>query len=279
MGTLSFNPPLNLVEEGKWLLGVTSFEATNSAVNITNENKSFLFSILGHWNSEDGEDFINKLYNLLELKSENDIELHVKEIEKRGTRIEIDFSGYNLAGFDHFKSETLSELNRVKNRDLEDMVYRLHLTYDEIADILDVKYITGSTKECTLAQGIYEVTDFNMMFKSVLLKDVKVKLKFNDFRLNSNLTTIKTMRFTKKSFFYTMLGFTKSHSGVLGDISGFVQLIPGSYKSDKPINISGRYKSHLKRDCLNGSIINGNREPILFSFALSSPARHKKQGT
>ena len=28
METLSFNPPINLVEEGKWLLGVTSFEAT-----------------------------------------------------------------------------------------------------------------------------------------------------------------------------------------------------------------------------------------------------------
>ena len=27
---LSFNPPKNLVEEGIWLLGVTSFKATNS---------------------------------------------------------------------------------------------------------------------------------------------------------------------------------------------------------------------------------------------------------
>ena len=27
------------------------------------------------------------------------------------------------------------------------MVYRLELTYDEIVDILDVKYIAGSTKE------------------------------------------------------------------------------------------------------------------------------------
>ena len=30
------------------------------------------------------------------------------------------------------------------------MVYRLHLTYDEIIDILDVKYIAGSTIAYTL---------------------------------------------------------------------------------------------------------------------------------
>ena len=34
----SFNPPINLIEEGKWLLGVTSLECTNSVFNITNEN-------------------------------------------------------------------------------------------------------------------------------------------------------------------------------------------------------------------------------------------------
>ena len=30
MKTLPFNPPINPAEEGKWLLAVTSFEATNS---------------------------------------------------------------------------------------------------------------------------------------------------------------------------------------------------------------------------------------------------------
>ena len=30
MQIFSFSPPTNLVEEGKWLIAVTSFEATNS---------------------------------------------------------------------------------------------------------------------------------------------------------------------------------------------------------------------------------------------------------
>ena len=52
-------------------------------------------------------------------------------------------------------------------------------------------------------------------------------------------------------------------------------MIAGSYKSDRPINITGIDKFHLKCDCIQGSIVNGFREPILFSFALSSPPGHK----
>ena len=55
METFSFNPPLNLSKEGKWLLAVTCFEATNSVFNITNVNNSFSITISGHWNSESAE--------------------------------------------------------------------------------------------------------------------------------------------------------------------------------------------------------------------------------
>ena len=45
METFSFNPPLNLVEEGKWLSAVTSFEATSYVFPITDENISFSYSM------------------------------------------------------------------------------------------------------------------------------------------------------------------------------------------------------------------------------------------
>ena len=117
---------------------MTSFECTNSVFNITDENNIFSISLPGRWISEDSEEIINKVNELLELKSENGIELHVKEVVKRGTRIEIEKSVYNLARFEHFKCEILSELKRLNYRGLEDMVYRLQLTYHEIEDILDV---------------------------------------------------------------------------------------------------------------------------------------------
>ena len=49
MQTFSFNPPIKLVEEGKWLLGVSSFECTKSVFNITKENNSFSIFIPGHY--------------------------------------------------------------------------------------------------------------------------------------------------------------------------------------------------------------------------------------
>ena len=82
MQNFSFNPPIDLIEQGKWLLAVSSFEATNSVSNINDKNKSFSISTPSHWNSEHCEDFINKLNKLFRLRSENDIELHVKEVEK-----------------------------------------------------------------------------------------------------------------------------------------------------------------------------------------------------
>ena len=53
------------------------------------------------------------------------------------------------------------------------MIYRLELTYEENVDILDVKYISGSTIEYTLPPGIYESSDLNSMLKSLLSKAVK----------------------------------------------------------------------------------------------------------
>ena len=151
----------------------------------------------------------------------------------------------------------------------------MRLSYDEIMDILDLKYFPTKRTGYSLNPGIYEVIDLNNTLKYILPNNVKVSIKIDDIKLKSNLKTNQTLIFTEKSFFYTNLGFTRSRSYPLDGIDGFYQLIAGSYKSDRPINITGIDKNHLKCDCLAGSIINGVREPILFSFALSSPPRYK----
>ena len=104
---------------------------------------------------------------------------------------------------------------------------------------------------------------------------MEVSITIDDIRLRSNLKINQTLIFTKKSFFYTLLGFTLSHLGPFNDIEGFVQLLPGKYKSEKPINITGVDKVHLNCDCVNGSIVNWIREPILNSFGFNSPPGHK----
>ena len=83
MQTFSFNLPIDLVEEGKWLLAVSSFECTNSVYNITNENNSFSIIIPGHYQNKSDEETIDKLKKLLELRSEKGIELHVGQVRKK----------------------------------------------------------------------------------------------------------------------------------------------------------------------------------------------------
>ena len=77
----SFSPSINLVQEGKWLLGVSSFECTNSVIIITNENSSFSIIIQGHWETDFTEKIIDEIKRLLELSS---LESHVNEVRKRG---------------------------------------------------------------------------------------------------------------------------------------------------------------------------------------------------
>ena len=253
-------------------MAVSSFECTNSVFNITDENNSFSIIIPGHYQNKTDEKTIDNLNKLLELKS---LELHVEEVKKRGNKVKIADKEYKLSDFDNQKYEILQELKKVKYNDLEDLVYRMRLSYDEIMDILDLKYVPTKRTGYSLNTGIYEVIDLNNTLKYILPNNVKVNITIDDIRLKSNLKINQTLIFTEKSFFYTILGFTQSRSYPLDDIDGFYQLPAGSYKSDKPINITGIDKVHLKCDCIQGSMVNGIREPILFSFALGAPPGYK----
>ena len=53
-------------------------------------------------------------------------------------------------------------------------------------------------------------------------------------------------------------------------------LIPGVYPSDKTFsNLNKLDKIHLKCDCIDGSIQDGVRQPILYSFVLDKPSGYK----
>ena len=138
MQTFSFNPPINLIEEGKWLMAVSLLECTKSVFNITNENKSFSIIIPGHYQNESDEKTTNDLNKSLELKS---LELHVEEVRKRGNKMKIGDNEYKLSDFDIQKIEIFEELKNVKYNDLKNLIYRMRLSYYEIMDILDLKNI------------------------------------------------------------------------------------------------------------------------------------------
>ena len=69
----------------------------------------------------------------------------------------------------------------------------------------------------------------------------------------------------KKSFFHTLLGHDPH----------FDYKVPGVYTSNKILNLNTTNKIHLKCDCVDGSIQDGLRQPILFTFVLDKPSGYK----
>ena len=90
----------------------------------------------------------------------------------------------------------------------------------------------------------------------------KIILKYNDWRENFGLGTLT---FDKKTFFHTLSGHDPY----------FDYKVPGDYTSDKISNLNTRNKIYLKCDCIDGSIQNGLRQTILYSFVLDKPSGYK----
>ena len=68
-----------------------------------------------------------------------------------------------------------------------------------------------------------------------------------------------TLKFDEKSFFHTLLGFTPYWDYKPTNSSGVCT-------SGKFLNLSTTNKIHLKCDVIDGSVLNGARQPILYSF-------------
>ena len=111
-------------------------------------------------------------------------------------------------------------MKNIEYNDPEDMAFKMEWTYHEIAQIVDTKNIVATTERYTLPPGYYETSYSNSMLRNLLPKEVKVNITIDDIRLKSNLNTNKTIRFTKRSFLYTILGFTPFFFGPLVDFDG-----------------------------------------------------------
>ena len=95
-----------------------------------------------------------------------------------------------------------------------------------------------------------------------------IVIDFDDITRKTKLDVksgIIAIRFDEKSIFSTILGFTP----------GWDYKHYNKYISQKIVNLSNTNKIHLKCECINGSIQNGLRQPILFSFVLNKPAGYK----
>ena len=118
--------------------------------------------------------------------------------------------------------------------------------------------------EIYLTPGVYELVGINNAIKQKINEsdyDFKFDLIPDTISMQSVLTTSNNIQFNSK--LNTVLGFTHT------------VYPPGTHTSEKPVMITTTDKVHLKCDCVDGSIVNGIREQILFSFNLSAPPGYK----
>ena len=142
---------------------------------------------------------------------------------------------------------------------------------DDIKLVLDEYYSSFITYE--LHPGIYTFKDISEALFNILQTEYPglsnvIDIEYDDIIMKTKLVVrsgIIAIRFDEKSFFNAVLGFT----------SGWDYKHYNKYISQKMVNLGSTNKIHLKCDCIDGSIRDGVRQSILFSFVLDKPAGYK----
>ena len=265
-----FTPPVQI--KGNWMIGLTDLEKYNSVINITEENNKF------------------KLYKFPDEKSGAITYGKVRdEIER-----DLDISGFTAADlqYDLIAPSIIEEdkeqvTKRMKNKQYMNIVAGyvssvfqefesfLRTEVDFIED--DIKWVlddyNSSFFTSELQPGIYTFKDISEALFNILQTEYPgpsnvIVIEFDDFTRKTKLVVedgIIPIRLEEKSFFSTSLGFT----------SGWEYKHYNKFTNQKIVNLSSTNKMHLKCDVVDGSIHDGFRQPVLFSFVSEKPSGYK----
>ena len=148
---------------------------------------------------------------------------------------------------------------------------QIDLVEDDIKLVLDEYNSNFITYE--LEPGIYSYRDvaeavFCIFHCEYPQSGSEILIRLDDVTRKIELVVrsgIIAIRFDEKSFFSTILGFTPGW-----DYKHYNQ-----YLSQKIVYLNSTNKIHLKCDAIDGSVVNGIRQPILYSFVLDKPSGYK----
>ena len=242
--SFSFDIPLELPEQ--WMMGVTSLEVYNTVYNITEKNNKIKFfeteKMLKEYKF--ATEFIPKIKNLYETSDIEEIRKLINDVKIKKVV---------------FPNNYYDDLNKIIDQIIQNI--------KDKTNILDLHGI-GSVSNCLgieIPPGAYELDDTSNTIQqelinscgSLLDSDLKINIKAETISMKSILTTSDPIYFNSE--LNKLLRFTKT------DYSS------GTHISENPVIITTTDKVHLKYDCVDGSIVNGIREQILFSFNLSAP--------
>ena len=268
--TFHFKPPIQI--NGDWMIGLTDLEVYNSILNITEENNKF--ELYKFPDEKSGGVTYEKVKN--EIEKDLDIEditaedlqdeiiapIIIEEYKKQVTKRMKDdgymniVAGYVSSVFQDFESYLRTEVDLVQ---------------DDVKLVLDEYNSSFVTYE--LDPGIYTFKDISEALFNILQSEYPgssnvIDIEFDDITMKTKLVVrdgIIAVRFDEKSFFSTILGFTP----------GWDYKHYNKYNSQKIVNLGSTNKIHLKCDCIDGSVVNGLRQPILYSFVLDKLPGYK----
>ena len=268
--TFHFKQPIQI--KGDWMIGLTDLEVYNSIFNITEENNKFeLYKFpdekAGGVTYEKVRDEIEKDLDIEDITAadlQDDIigPIIIEEYEEQVTKRMNDeqymniLALYTISVFQDFESFLRTQIDLVE---------------DDIKLVLDEYNSNFITYE--LEPGIYTFKDISEAFFNILQTEYPgpsnvIDIKYDDITMKTKLVVkagIIAIRFDEKSFFSTVLGFT----------SGWDYKHYNKYISQKIVNLSNTNKIHLKCDVIDGSVVNGLRQPILYSFVLDKKPGYK----
>ena len=268
--TFHFKPPIQI--KGDWMIGLTDLEVYNSIFKITEENNKFeLYKFpdekAGGVTYEKVKDEIEKDLGIEDITAE-DLQddligpIIIEEYKEQVTKRMNDEQYMNI----------LAIYTRSVFQDFESFLRtQIDLVEDDIKLVLDEYNSNFITYE--LAPGIYTYRDiaeavFYIFQSEYPQSSSEILIRLDDITRKTKLVVrsgIIAIRFDEKSFFSTILGFTP----------GWDYKHYNNYTSQKIINLGSTNKIHLKCDCIDGSIQNSLREPILYSFVLDKLPGYK----
>ena len=265
-----FKPPIQF--KGDWMMGLTDLEVYNSIFNITEENNKF--ELYKFPDEKAGGVTYEKVRD--EIEKDLDIE------DNTAADLQDDIIGPIIV--EEYKEQVTKRMNdgqymnilaiytRSVFQDFESFLRtQIDLVEDDIKLVLDEYNSNFITYE--LSPGIYTYRNIAEALHYILESEYpssgsEILIRLDDITRKTRLVVrsgIIAIRFDENSFFSTILGFT----------AGWDYKHYNQYLSQKIVNLSNTNKIHLKCDAIDGSVVNGIRQPILYSFVLDKPSGYK----
>ena len=268
--TFHFKPSIQI--NGDWMLGLTDLEVYISIFDITEENNKFKLYKLpdeksGGITYEKVRDEIERDSDIsditpADLQDDLIVPIVIEEFREQVTKRLKDEQYMNI----------LSIYTRSVFQDFESFLRaQMELVDDDIKLVLDEYNSSFITYE--LQPGIYTFKNISEALFNILQIEYPgpsnvIVIEYDDITMKTKLDVrsgIVAIRFDEKSFFCTVLGFT----------SGWDFEHCNKYISQKILNLGSTNKIHLEGDVIDGSVVNGLRQAILYTFVLDKKPGYK----